>query len=123
MKTVLVIEDNPDNMLLISDILEANDFSVLQAETGLKGIEMAEENLPDFIILDIQLPDIIGNEVLKRLRNKTETKFIPVVAMTSYAMAGDREKLLAAGCNGYVEKPINPRNVMEQLKQAIGSKI
>ena len=123
MKTVLVIEDNPDNMLLISDILEANDYSVLQAETGLKGIEMAEENLPDFIILDIQLPDIIGNEVLKRLRNKTETQFIPVVAMTSYAMAGDREKLLAAGCNGYVEKPINPRNVMEQLKQAIGNKI
>lgn len=123
MKTVLVIEDNPDNMLLISDILEANDFSVLQAETGLKGIEMAEENLPDFIILDIQLPDIIGNEVLKRLRNKTETQFIPVVAMTSYAMAGDREKLLAAGCNGYVEKPINPRNVMEQLNQAIGNKI
>lgn len=123
MKTVLVIEDNPDNMLLISDILEANDYSVLQAETGLKGIEMAEENLPDFIILDIQLPDIIGNEVLKRLRNKTETQFIPVVAMTSYAMAGDREKLLAAGCNGYVEKPINPRNVMEQLNQAIGNKI
>ena len=123
MKTVLVIEDNPDNMLLISDILEANDYSVLQAETGLKGIEMAEENLPDFIILDIQLPDIIGNEVLKRLRNKTETQFIPVVAMTSYAMAGDREKLLAAGCNGYVEKPINPRNVMEQLKQAVGNKI
>lgn len=123
MKTVLVIEDNPDNMLLISDILEANDYSVLHAETGLKGIEMAEENLPDFIILDIQLPDIIGNEVLKRLRNKTVTQFIPVVAMTSYAMAGDREKLLAAGCNGYVEKPINPRNVMEQLKQAIGNKI
>lgn len=123
MKTVLVIEDNPDNMLLISDILEANGYIVLQAETGLKGIEMAEENLPDFIILDIQLPDIIGNEVLKRLRTKTETQFIPVVAMTSYAMAGDKERLLAAGCNGYVEKPINPRNVMEQLKQAIGNKI
>jgi len=123
MKTVLVIEDNPDNILLISDILEANDYRVLQAETGLKGIEMAEENLPDFIILDIQLPDIIGNEVVKRLRKKTETQFIPVVAMTSYAMAGDREKLLAAGCNGYVEKPINPRNVMEQLNQAIGNKI
>ena len=123
MKTVLVIEDNPDNMLLISDILEANGYNVLQAETGLKGIEMAEENLPDFIILDIQLPDIIGNEVLERLRKKVKTQLIPVVAMTSYAMAGDKERLLAAGCNGYVEKPINPRNVMEQLKQAIGNKI
>ena len=123
MKTALVIEDNPDNMLLISDILEANDYNVLQAETGLQGIEMAKENLPDFIILDIQLPDILGYEVLERLRKEAKTQLIPVVAMTSYAMAGDREKLLAAGCNGYVEKPINPRDVMEQLKQAIGSKI
>ena len=123
MTTVLVIEDNPDNMLLISDILEANDYSVLQAETGLRGVEMAEENLPDFIILDIQLPDIVGNEVLARIRNKEKTQNIPVVAMTSYAMAGDRERLLAAGCDGYVEKPIDPGTVMAQLKQAIGGKI
>lgn len=123
MKKVLVIEDNPDNMLLISDILEANDYQVLQAETGLKGIEMAEENLPDFIILDIQLPDIIGNEVVERLRKEEKTQHIPVVAMTSYAMAGDKDKLLAAGCDGYVEKPINPGTVMQQLKQAISGKI
>lgn len=120
MKTVLVIEDNPDNMLLISDILEANDYSVLQAETGLKGIEMAEENLPDFIILDIQLPDIDGYAVLKKLRASEKTQSIPVIAMTSYAMAGDRERLLNAGCNAYVEKPIDPGKVMDQIRQAIG---
>ena len=123
MKTVLIIEDNPDNMLLISDILETNNYSVLQAETGLQGVEMAEEYMPDFIILDIQLPDIIGNEVLARIRNKEKTQNIPVVAMTSYAMTGDRERLLAAGCDGYVEKPIDPGTVMDQLKQAIGGKI
>ena len=123
MKTVLIIEDNPDNMLLISDILETNNYNVLQAETGLQGVEMAEEYIPDFIILDIQLPDIIGNEVLARIRNKEKTQNIPVVAMTSYAMTGDRERLLAAGCDGYVEKPIDPGTVMEQLKQAIGGKI
>ncbi|MDH5484067.1 MAG: response regulator [Gammaproteobacteria bacterium] len=123
MKTVLVIEDNPDNMLLISDILESNGYRVLQAETGLEGIEMAEANVPGFIILDIQLPDIIGNEVLERLRNKEITRHIPVVAMTSYAMTGDKERLLAAGCDGYVEKPINPGAVMQQLKEAIGEKI
>ena len=123
MKTVLIIEDNPDNMLLISDILETNNYNVLQAETGLQGVEMAEEYMPDFIILDIQLPDIIGNEVLARIRNKEKTQNIPVVAMTSYAMTGDRERLLAAGCDGYVEKPIDPGTVMEQLKQAIGGKI
>lgn len=123
MNTVLVIEDNMDNMLLISDILEANGYSVLQAETGIQGVEMAEEHIPDFIILDIQLPDIIGNEVLARIRSKGKTQNIPVVAMTSYAMAGDREKLLAAGCDGYVEKPIDPGIVMEQLKEAIKGKI
>ena len=122
MKRVLVIEDNLDNMLLITDILEASGYSVLQADTGLQGVSMAEEQMPDFIILDIQLPDIIGNEVLARIRSKEKTKNIPVVAMTSYAMAGDRERLLAAGCDGYIEKPINPIMVMDQLKEAVGEK-
>ncbi len=123
MSTVLVIEDNVDNMLLISDILEANGYTVLQAETGMQGVEMAEEHLPGFIILDIQLPDIIGNEVLAIIRSKEKTRTIPVVAMTSYAMAGDRERLLAAGCDAYVEKPIDPGSVMAQLKEVLRGKI
>ena len=123
MSTALVIEDNMDNMLLISDILEANGYNVLQAETGLQGVAMAQEYLPDFIILDIQLPDIIGNEVLAIIRSKEKIQHIPVVAMTSYAMAGDRERLLAAGCDGYVEKPINPESVIKQLQEAIEGKI
>lgn len=122
MKQALVIEDNVDNMLLITDILEASGYGVIQADTGLKGVAMAEEHLPDFIILDIQLPDIIGNEVLARIRSKEKTQKIPVVAMTSYAMAGDRERLLAAGCDGYIEKPINPVMVMDQLKEVIGER-
>ncbi|MDA3969773.1 MAG: response regulator [Desulfobulbaceae bacterium] len=123
MNTVLVIEDNMDNMLLISDILEVNGYTVLQAESGIQGVAMAEEHMPDFIILDIQLPDIIGNEVLARIRSKEKTHPIPVVAMTSYAMAGDREKLLAAGCDGYIEKPIDSRSVIKQLQEAIKGKI
>lgn len=123
MSTVLVIEDNMDNMLLISDILEANGYNVLQAETGIEGVEMAEKHKPDFIILDIQLPDISGNEVLARIRSKEQIQHIPVVAMTSYAMAGDRERLLAAGCDGYVEKPIDPGSVMRQLQEAIKGEI
>ena len=122
MTTVLVIEDNQNNMLLISDILEVNGYSVLQAETGVQGVEMAEEYLPGFIILDIQLPDILGYEVLARLRREEKTQNIPIVAMTSYAMVGDREKLLAAGCDGYVEKPINPSTVMDEIGRAIGAK-
>nr|WP_319393685.1 response regulator [uncultured Desulfobacter sp.] len=123
MSTVLVIEDNMDNMLLISDILEANGYTVLQAETGMQGVAMAEEHMPDFIILDIQLPDIIGNEVLAIIRSKEKIRTIPVVAMTSYAMAGDRERLLAAGCDGYVEKPIDPGRVMKQLQEVVKGKI
>ena len=122
MTTVLIIEDNPDNMLLISDILEAGGYQLLRAETGLQGIEMAENHLPDFIILDIQLPDINGSEVLNRIRRIEKTRSIPIVAMTSYAMAGDREKLLASGCDGYVEKPIDPAVVLDQIKQAIGER-
>ena len=122
MTTVLVIEDNQNNMLLISDILEVNGYRVLQAQTGVQGIEMAEEYLPGFIILDIQLPDILGYEVLARLRREEKTQNIPIVAMTSYAMVGDREKLLAAGCDGYVEKPINPSTVMDEIGRAIGAK-
>lgn len=119
METALIIEDNIDNWTLICDILELNGYCTLHAETGLQGVDMAVKNLPDFIILDIQLPDISGYDVLDKLRQRSETKAIPVVAMTSFAMAGDRERLLSAGCDGYVEKPIDPALVMEQIRQAI----
>ena len=119
MKTVLIIEDNPDNMLLISDILEMNECCLIKAETGFQGLAMAQQQHPDFIILDIQLPDINGYEVLDRLRADPNTAAIPVIAMTSFAMAGDREKLIAAGCDGYVEKPFDPAKVMQQIEDTL----
>ncbi len=120
MKTGLVIEDNEDNMVLITRFLEKFNYKILQAETGQLGIDTALQKNPDFIILDIQLPDINGTEVLSSLRNAETTKNIPVIAMTSFAMAGDREKLLAAGCNGYIEKPVDPERVLSQIKKVIG---
>ncbi len=123
MVIVLVIEDNPDNMTLICDILELNGCMTIQAETGQQGCELAEAKQPDLIVLDIQLPDIDGYAVLDKIRHNSKTQKIPVVAMTSYAMAGDRERLLNAGCDGYIEKPIDPGLVMEQLKQVIGDKV
>ncbi len=120
MKKALIIEDNPDNMMLIRDILELNGYITTLAETGNQGFEIALEQEPDFIILDIQLPDISGYEVLDKIRNCDKTQTIPVIAMTSYAMAGDRERLLNAGCDAYVEKPIDPTQVMLQIHQAIG---
>jgi len=118
---VLVIEDNEDNMVLISMLLNQAGYLTNWAETGLKGVEMTYELKPDFILLDIQLPDIDGTEVLKRIRSSgSEMSNVPIIAVTSYAMAGDREKLLAAGCNGYIEKPIDPLRVINQIKSVFG---
>ena len=118
--TVLIIEDNQDNMELISFIMEKHDYRVLKAACGRQGIDMAVRLKPDFIILDIQLPDIDGVEVVCRLREINSRASIPIIAMTSYAMAGDREMLLAAGCTGYIEKPIDVRRVVEQIRRALG---
>ncbi|SLM28182.1 Polar-differentiation response regulator divK [Desulfamplus magnetovallimortis] len=121
MKRVLVIEDNENNMELITFILEAHNYITIRAETGQQGVDLALQERPDFIILDIQLPDIMGTDVLKIIRNSEIGNTIPIIAMTSYAMAGDREKLLGAGCDGYIEKPIDPAIVMSQIKKVIGA--
>lgn len=120
MRRALVIEDNENNMELITFILEESNYRTLKAETGQKGVALALQERPDFIILDIQLPDISGTEVLKMIRSSEIGDSIPIVAMTSYAMAGDREKLLAAGCDGYIEKPIDPVTVMNQIEKVVG---
>lgn len=121
MKKALVIEDTPDNMELITFILKQNGYDTVQAWTGQEGVDKAREEVPDFIILDIRLPDIDGPEVLSRIRSIENLRHIPVIAMTSYAMAGDREKLLAAGCTGYIEKPIDPETVINEVEQILES--
>jgi two-component system cell cycle response regulator DivK len=121
MKTALIIEDNADNMELISFILEKGGYNILKAETGEEGVEMTLKELPDFVILDIQLPGIDGYEVLHRIRKSEVDGSIPIIAVTSYAMSGDRERLLGAGCNGYIEKPIEPERFIDQIKKAIGN--
>ena len=123
MLTALIIEDTPDNMQLITFILHKNGIDTIEAETGQRGIELAlAEPRPDFIILDIQLPDINGDEVLSIIRHSEVNGSIPIIAMTSYAMSGDRARLLAAGCNGYIEKPIDPLIVMDQIREIIEKK-
>jgi two-component system cell cycle response regulator DivK len=119
MKTALIIEDNNDNMVLITRLLEKSGYLTLKAMTGREGFEMARGKRPDFIILDIQLPDIDGTEVLQKIRHSEIGNSIPVIAMTSYAMSGDREKLLSAGCDGYIEKPIDPALVISQIQRVI----
>ncbi|OIO71229.1 MAG: response regulator [Zetaproteobacteria bacterium CG12_big_fil_rev_8_21_14_0_65_55_1124] len=122
MTTALIIEDNDDNMALISFILQKGGYDLIEARTGEEGVDLALQHKPDLIILDIQLPGIDGFEVLRRIRTSESNGSIPIIAMTSYAMTGDRERLLAAGCNGYIEKPIDPAKVMDQIRAVIGKK-
>ena len=120
MKRALVIEDNPDNMVLITRLLQKAGYQTIEATTGRKGFEKALMDRPDFILLDIQLPDILGTEVLRLIRESEIGNSIPVIAVTSFAMSGDRERLLAAGCDGYLEKPIDPTRVIKQIKMIVG---
>ena len=118
----LIIEDNEDNMELICFILETHGFETVRAQNGQDGFSIAQTCKPDFILLDIQLPDIPGTEVLRMLRGSPASAKLPVIAVTSYAMAGDRKKLLQAGCDGYIEKPIDPLRIIHQINEIVGSR-
>ncbi|MDZ4164531.1 MAG: response regulator [Smithellaceae bacterium] len=117
MKTILVIEDNEQNLYLVTFILEKNGYQVIAARDGWEGIELAHQVKPDLILLDIQLPVIDGYAVARELRQNQELEGIPIVAVTSFAMTGDRERTLAAGCIGYIEKPINPETFMKDIEE------
>jgi len=117
MKRVLVVEDNETNLYLIRFILKKNGFEVIEARKGAEGVKLAVTEKPDLIMMDIQLPDINGLEVTKRIRASDAGSEVPIIALTSYALAGDREKALAAGCTGYIEKPINPETFMAAIKK------
>jgi len=112
---ILVIEDNEQNMYLVTFILEKYGWQVLQARNGAEGVEMARIHLPDMILLDIQLPVMDGYAVARELRKNHGLSKVPVIAITSYAMPGDRENALKAGCTGYIEKPINPDTFISQI--------
>ncbi|MCG3206895.1 MAG: Polar-differentiation response regulator DivK [Anaerolineae bacterium] len=108
MAKILIIEDNEQNLYLETFILEKHGHQVVQARDGQQGIDLAGQVSPQLILLDIQLPVMDGYAVARQLRQNLALAQVPIVAVTSYAMAGDRERILAAGCSGYIEKPINP---------------
>lgn len=116
-ETILYIEDNEQNLYLVTFLLSANGYNVLQAHEGPEGIEMAAHLKPDLILLDIQLPKMDGYAVARELRKNAQLKDVPIVAVTSYAMVGDRERVLEAGCSGYIEKPINPDTFKSEIER------
>lgn len=112
---ILLIEDNEQNRYLATFLLEQDGHEVVHAATGREGIAMARDAAFAIIVLDIQLPEIDGYAVARALRANPRLVAVPIVAVTSFAMVGDREKALAAGCNGYIEKPIDPETFVKEI--------
>ncbi|MEY4580433.1 MAG: hypothetical protein RL701_5136 [Pseudomonadota bacterium] len=118
-RPILLIEDNEQNRYLLTFLLEQHGYSVLSASDGVGGIEAARVSLPSLILLDIQLPMMDGYAVARALRKNLALRDTPIVAVTSYAMSGDREKALESGCTGYIEKPINPATFVAEIELAL----
>ncbi len=118
---ILYIEDNPDNMMLVKRALEARGYCLLQAMNGLDGVAVAENSEVDLILLDINLPDIDGYEVARRIRNSSRhtLAYVPIIAVTANALKGDAEKALSAGCDVYMSKPINIRELWARVEAFI----
>jgi two-component system, cell cycle response regulator DivK len=116
-KKILVIEDNEQNLYLVKFLLENEGYEVISAMDGQSGIELAADVKPDLILLDIQLPVMDGYAVAQNLRLNPDLETTPIVAVTSYAMPGDKERAIEAGCNGYIEKPINPETFAIQVEE------
>ena len=114
-QTVLLIEDNEQNRYLGTILLERHGWKVVSTTDGQHGIEIAQTFVPDVILLDIQLPTMDGYTVARKLREIESLRRVPIIAVTSHAMVGDREKSLAAGCDGYIEKPINPETFVSEI--------
>ncbi len=117
MKNILIIEDNEQNLYLVTFLLEQNGFTVVQERNGPDGISCADKMQPDLILLDIQLPLMDGYAVARALRKIHKLDNVPIIAVTSYAMVGDKEQALEAGCNGYIEKPINPSTFVTEISR------
>lgn len=120
-RRILLIEDNEQNRYLVTYLLQARGWEVVHAADGPAGLALAAAATPALILLDIQLPGMDGHAVARALRENPALDAIPVVAVTSYAMAGDRERCIEAGCNGYIEKPIDPQSFAAQVEQFVGS--
>jgi two-component system cell cycle response regulator DivK len=114
---ILIVEDNDKNLKLARDLLQHDGFRTLEAETAAAAIALAEQHVPDLILMDIQLPDMDGVTALGRLRVMEATTAVPIVALTAFAMAADRERLLAAGFDGYLAKPIDIHTFSDSVRQ------
>lgn len=119
--TILYVEDNPENRLLVRRILMAEGFNVAEAESAVKAVEYIKDSCPDLILMDINMPEVDGYTLTARLRENPRLNSVPIIALTANVMKGDRERTLEAGCDGYIQKPIDvdmlPQQILRFLKE------
>jgi two-component system cell cycle response regulator DivK len=120
-KTILIVEDEPRNTKLLRDVLQKFGYETLEAMDGQQGVKIAGDKLPDIILMDIMMPVMDGLEATRLLKADANTRHIPVLALTSYAMTGDKEKTIQAGCDGYIAKPIDIREVLKTIEHYLGT--
>jgi len=116
-KLILIVEDEPKNITLLRDLLQVSGYSTIEATDGKQGVELAEAKKPDLILMDIQMPVMDGLEATRILKVDATTSNIPVLALTSYAMKGDEERILQAGCDGYLTKPFNIQELLKTVAE------
>ncbi|MCL5061605.1 MAG: response regulator [Nitrospirae bacterium] len=110
-KRILIVEDNDKNRLLVRDVLSYYGYEVIEARDGEKGLRMAKEHIPDLILMDMQMPVMDGFDAIRMLKNDPDTKHIKIIAVTSFAMKGDKEKIIQAGADDYIAKPVDTREL------------
>lgn len=120
-RRILVVEDNERNLKLVRDVLQYAGYDIIEARTGEHGVELARARPPDLVLMDLQLPGIDGQQALRQLRNDERTSHIPVVAVTASVMNDDRARILQAGFDGYLEKPISVRDLPAQVRAFLGT--
>jgi two-component system cell cycle response regulator DivK len=115
-KSILIVEDNELNMKLFNDLLEAHGYKTIKTRSGIEAVALARQHRPDLILMDIQLPGISGLEVTQKMKNDSDLRHIPVIAITAFAMKGDEEKILKGGCEAYLSKPISIVKFLETVR-------
>lgn len=118
-KRVLVVEDQDDNRKIVRDLLSSAGYDVIEATTGDEGVEVAAAEVPDLILMDIQLPGIDGYEATRRIKANPTIQHIPIIVVTSYALSGDENKAIDAGCNAYFAKPYSPRKLLDKIREYV----
>ena len=122
-KNVLIVEDNELNMKLFNDLLEANGYSTIQTRSGVEAVELTRRHRPDLILMDIQLPEVSGLQVIRWIKDDAELKHIPIIAITAFAMKGDEEKILQGGCEAYLSKPISVVKFLETVRTYLSAPV